>query len=233
MENLRTANKDDNRMRRMNHCLSTSEESPLNADRALWGASAVASFASAADMEEDLQTDPGTVLGDLLADLMHWSDSQNASGLVAKPINFDSALGLARSHHDEERIAAKTPTEESLENTIKFERGISAKLRAEALDRNGFTCQMCGLTPGDIDPATGRKVRLHLGHIKDKSLGGRIELSNLRALCSSCNQGAKNVTGEKPTSIWLLSQVRRAGQDEQRAVLGWLFKKFGAPNDNG
>ena len=85
---------------------------------------------------------------------------------------------------------------------------------------------MCGLCPGDIDPDTGRKVRLHIGHIKDKSLGGKDELSNLRALCSTCNQGAKNITNEKPTTIWLLSQVRRAGQDEQKAVYDWLSKKF-------
>jgi hypothetical protein len=110
---------------------------------------------------------------------------------------------------------------------VAFAQGISARLRAEVLDRNGFTCQMCGLSPGDIDPATGRKVRLHIGHIKDKSLGGMDELSNLRALCSTCNQGAKNITGEKPTGIWLLSQIRRAGQDEQRAVFDWLRKKFG------
>jgi hypothetical protein len=110
---------------------------------------------------------------------------------------------------------------------VRFASGISAKLRAEVLDRNGFTCQMCGLTPGDIDPATQRKVRLHLGHIKDKSLGGKDELSNLRALCSTCNQGAKNITGEKPTTIWLLSQIRRAGQEEQRAAYDWLSEKFG------
>src|SRR6266704_4977497 len=61
-------------------------------------------------------------------------------------------------------------------SSVKFGRGMSARLRAEVLDRNGFTCQMCGLTPGDIDPATGRKVRLHIGHIKDKSLGGKEEL---------------------------------------------------------
>ena len=111
--------------------------------------------------------------------------------------------------------------------TVVFSGAISAKLRAEVLDRNGFTCQMCGLTPGDIDPTTKRKVRLHIGHIKDKSLGGIEELSNLRALCSSCNQGAKNITGEKPTAIWLLSQVRRAGQNEQKAVFDWLKTKFG------
>jgi hypothetical protein len=114
-----------------------------------------------------------------------------------------------------------------LNKPLKFSQGISQKLRSEVLDRNGFTCQMCGLTPGEIDPVTGRKARLHIGHIKDKSLGGKDELSNLRTLCSSCNQGAKNVTQEKPGTIWLLSQVRRAGQDEQRAVLDWLLKKFG------
>jgi hypothetical protein len=109
---------------------------------------------------------------------------------------------------------------------VVFSRNISAKLRAEVLDRNGFTCQMCGLTPGEIDPATGRKVRLHIGHIVDKSIGGREELSNLRTLCSTCNQGAKNITSVKPPAIWLLSQIRRAGQGEQRAVLDWLLKKF-------
>jgi len=112
-------------------------------------------------------------------------------------------------------------------SAVAFASGISAKLRAQVLDRNGFTCQMCGLSPGEIDPDTGRKVRLHVGHIKDKSLGGKDELSNLRALCSTCNQGAKNITIEKATSIWLLSQIRRAGQDEQRIIFEWLRKKFG------
>jgi 5-methylcytosine-specific restriction endonuclease McrA len=135
-----------------------------------------------------------------------------------------------RSHNDDARLKPGEYLMESApppKRDVAFARGISSKLRAEVLDRNGFTCQMCGLTPGDIDPETGRKVRLHIGHIIDKSLGGKDELSNLRSLCSTCNQGAKNITGEKPTQIWLLSQIRRAGQDEQRAVFQWLLKKFG------
>jgi hypothetical protein len=109
---------------------------------------------------------------------------------------------------------------------VVFQRNISQKLRAEVLDRNGFTCQMCGLTPSDVDPITGRRTRLHIGHIVDKSLGGKDEASNLRTLCSTCNQGAKNITSEKPSALWLLSQVRRANLDDQRAVLDWLAKKF-------
>jgi HNH endonuclease len=88
---------------------------------------------------------------------------------------------------------------------------------------------MCGLTPGEIDPSTGRAVRLHIGHIKDRSLGGKDELSNLRALCATCNQGAKNMTTEKPSTIWLKSQVRRAGVDEQRAVYDHVVETF--PSD--
>ena len=121
-------------------------------------------------------------------------------------------------------LLLQKPSEES---QPRFARGISKKLRAEVLDRNGFTCQMCGLTPGEIDPETRRKARLHIGHIVDKKLGGKDELSNLRALCSTCNQGAKNVTAEKPSEIWLLSQMQRAGQYEQRSVYEWLKTKFG------
>lgn len=134
------------------------------------------------------------------------------------------------SHHDTTELRPGQYLLKSVPpqvDTVKFSRGISARLRAAVFDRNGFTCQMCGLTPGDIDPYTNRKVRLHVGHIVDQSHGGKDELSNLRTLCSTCNQGAKNVTTEKPTTIWLLTQIRRAGMNEQKSVYEWLKTKFG------
>jgi hypothetical protein len=141
---------------------------------------------------------------------------------------------VIQSHHDNSALKpGQYLVLEAPRDGAALTKCISARLRAAVLDRDGFTCQMCGLTPGDVDPNTGRKVRLHIGHIVDKSLGGKDELSNLRALCSTCNQGAKNVTTEKPSTIWLLSQIRRAGIEEQRTVLEWLNKKFGEPSGQG
>src|SRR5690606_14269051 len=68
-----------------------------------------------------------------------------------------------------------------------FERSISKETRAIVLDRNGFTCQMCGAAAGEPHLYdNGRKTRLHLGHILDKSMDGDDSPSNLRAICSVC-----------------------------------------------
>ncbi len=108
----------------------------------------------------------------------------------------------------------------------EFEEAISGGLRSKVIERNGYTCQMCGIGAGDIMD-DGRKARLHVGHIVDREHGGKNELTNLRALCSECNQGAKDLVLEPPSWTWLLSNVRRASIDDQQAVLNWLKRKFG------
>jgi 5-methylcytosine-specific restriction endonuclease McrA len=108
-----------------------------------------------------------------------------------------------------------------------FERGISKEVRAFVLDRNGFTCQMCGAAAGEPHPYdAGRKTRLHIGHIIDKSMGGSDEPSNLRAICSVCNEGASNLTLNRPQAIKLLAQVRRAPTSDQLDILKWIIEKF-------
>lgn len=108
-----------------------------------------------------------------------------------------------------------------------FERGISKETRAYVLDRNGFTCQMCGAVAGEPHPFDpGRKTRLHIGHIVDKSMGGTDDPGNLRALCSICNEGASNLTLDRPDYQKLLAQIRRAPGSEQVRVMEWLVKKF-------
>ena len=108
-----------------------------------------------------------------------------------------------------------------------FERAISKETRAFVLDRNGFTCQMCGAVAGEPHPYDpSRKTRLHIGHIIDKSQGGDDSTANLRALCSVCNEGASNLTLDRPSSQKLLIQVRRAKGTDQIELLKWLIGKF-------
>jgi len=106
---------------------------------------------------------------------------------------------------------------------------ISKEVRAIVLDRNGFTCQMCGAGAGEPHPTNPTmKTRLHIGHIVDLSHGGTNAAENLRALCSVCNEGAQNITLPRPSASQLLAQIRRAGGLEQIAVLEWLMRKYPA-----
>ena len=108
-----------------------------------------------------------------------------------------------------------------------FDRDISKETRAIVLDRNGYTCQMCGAVAGEPHPYDpGRKTRLHLGHIIDKSMGGTDDPSNLKALCSVCNEGASNVMMNRPDAMKLLTQIRCAAAPDQLEVLTWIISKF-------
>ena len=134
---------------------------------------------------------------------------------------------LILTHNDRSELKPGQYLLENPKPQPAFERAISKETRAFVLDRNGFTCQMCGAVAGEPHPYdTTRKTRLHLGHIIDKSMGGTDDPSNLRAICSVCNEGASNATLTRPDLQKLLIQVRRATSQDQLEVLLWLIKKF-------
>ena len=131
------------------------------------------------------------------------------------------------THNDRSDLKPGQYLLESAKPQPAFARAISKETRAYVLDRNGFTCQMCGAVAGEAHPYDPtRKTRLHLGHVIDKSMGGADDASNLRAICSVCNEGASNATLPRPDLQKLLIQVRRATATDQREVLRWLLKKF-------
>jgi hypothetical protein len=132
------------------------------------------------------------------------------------------------THHDRSDLRPGEYMLETAKQKPAFAREISKETRAYVLDRNGFTCQMCGAVAGQLHPndPSGRKARLHIGHIIDKSKGGTDEPSNLRALCSICNEGAQNITLMRPDLKQLLITLRRATSDDQLEALKWLAVKF-------
>ena len=111
---------------------------------------------------------------------------------------------------------------------LAFERAVKKEIEKWVLQRNDKICQMCGWAAGDVDPFNGsRTVRLTIGHILSKSTGGDNSPSNLRALCTNCSEGLRKAKLlPKPDRIFLLTQIRRATADDQKAVLEWLLKKF-------
>lgn len=132
-----------------------------------------------------------------------------------------------QTHNDRADLKPGQYVLESAKPQPAFARGVSKETRAFVLDRNGFTCQMCGAVAGEAHPYdTTRKTRLHIGHVIDKSLGGSDESTNLKAICSVCNEGASNVTLQRPDLAKLLVQVRRATTKDQLELLSWLKGKF-------
>jgi len=131
------------------------------------------------------------------------------------------------SHKDRADLKPNQYLLETTKRTPAFKRNISKETRAWVLERNGYTCQMCGVAAGDPDPlGSDRKVRLTMGHIIDKSKGGDDSPQNLRAICTNCNEGLQNSSLPKPDQVHLLAQVRRATIDDQRVLLKWLLQKF-------
>ncbi|MDP9193057.1 MAG: HNH endonuclease [Acidobacteriota bacterium] len=131
------------------------------------------------------------------------------------------------SHKDRDDLKPGQYRLDTAKRRPAFARKMSKETRAWVLERNGYTCQMCGVAAGDIDPYNpDRTIRLTIGHILEKDKGGSDEPGNLRAVCSNCNEGLQNISPPKPDRLQLLTYIRKATRDDQLEVLTWLLTKF-------
>lgn len=131
------------------------------------------------------------------------------------------------SHKDRRELKPGQYLLETDKRLPALPRAISKETRAFVLERNGYTCQMCGLGASDPDPFhPGLKVRLTMGHIIDKSKHGPDTPENLRAVCTNCNEGLQNISPPKPDRIELIKQVRRATIEDQLYLMDWLEMKY-------
>lgn len=69
---------------------------------------------------------------------------------------------------------------------------ISGRTRVNVLERDEYTCQMCGAKVED-------GVKLHIDHIIPVSKGGTNEIDNLQVLCHKCNLAKTNRMDLKAT----------------------------------
>lgn len=160
------------------------------------------------------------------------------TGQIRKVAGISEYARRIRELRDEEGFQIKTHIDradlkpgqyilETLERKPVIARTISPQLRNEILERNGFTCQLCGAGPGEPDPFNpNRKVRLHIDHITPVSQGGRGDKDNLRVLCSACNQGRSNVQSPTETALNIVAKIRKLSKSEQKEIFEILKRKF-------
>lgn len=132
-----------------------------------------------------------------------------------------------KSHIDRHDLKPGQYILENLKRVPSLGRGISPQLRNEILERNGFTCQLCGSGPGDTDPFNpNRKIRLNIDHTIPLSQGGSNKKENLRVLCSACNLGRKNIQPLSESALNILARIRRLPRTSQKEVFDAMKKMF-------
>ena len=132
-----------------------------------------------------------------------------------------------KSHKDRHDLHPGQYILETLHRIPVISRGISPQMRNEILERNGFTCQLCGATGGDPDQTRqGKRVRLEIDHITPITQGGTEDRNNLRVLCSSCNLSRSNVQTASESARNLLARIRRSSRSVQKEVFESLKKTF-------
>ncbi|MFZ4441347.1 MAG: HNH endonuclease [Syntrophales bacterium] len=93
-------------------------------------------------------------------------------------------------------VYSPSPMGYTLRSLVKSDKDtdvyINLKLRQKVLERDQYTCQLCGHRGGE-KYADGEIVRLEVDHITPLKQEGKTVEENLWTLCSRCNAGKKSL----------------------------------------
>ena len=170
------------------------------------------------------------VTSDQIREVAVRKDGQPASEWARRLRELREEEGMRiRTHADRPDLKPNEYMLESLGIDPAVSRNISARLRMEILERNGFTCQICGAGAGDPDPLNpDRKVRLVVDHLIPVEQGGSNDRSNLRVVCSTCNAGKTNLAAPRESVLDILARVRKLTKGEKDELLRQLRHSFSA-----
>ncbi len=105
--------------------------------------------------------------------------------------------------------------------TLSADKYINLKLRQKILERDRYTCQLCGSTTvGHYDA----NVKLEVDHIIPLKQGGRTLEENLWTLCSRCNAGKKSLLAYPETVKNRIITINLP-EDLRQALSGLALKR--------
>ena len=104
-------------------------------------------------------------------------------------------------------------------------RGISPRVRAAVLARDGYACVRCGISLRlGMDPYS-------IHHRKQRSLGGDNSLPNLITLCGTGTTGCHGIVHELRHTDHMAGYWIQSWEDPRSSVVIYSFRLHGGAND--
>ncbi|MEV6928788.1 HNH endonuclease signature motif containing protein [Dactylosporangium sp. NPDC051485] len=136
--------------------------------------------------------------------------------------NYKVNRNLTADEYLLKAIGVRVDLGEAAPRTVR--KNITGPKRRRILERDGHTCQVCGIAAGMAFPdVPERTAVLTIGHIIPVVRGGTNDDDNLRAECQRCGDESRDVTVNPPTKQEVLTHIQHLGSArEKRRLFGWM-----------
>ena len=136
--------------------------------------------------------------------------------------NYKNNPGLKPEEYLLRKVGARIDLGEPRPKTAR--KNITGPKRRRILERDGHSCQICGVAAGMEYPGEpGTRAVLTIGHIVPNARGGNDDDHNLRTECSRCGDQARDITVNPPSAEEVFTHAQNVGgQKEKRRLLAWM-----------